>query len=387
MCLVCSCEQARFKKVTPITQPQSTPTTQPEPPPTTQPEPPPTTLPEPPPTTQPEPPPTTQPEPPPTTLPEPQIVNFEYAVEIESADLDVDILFVVDNSQSMAIEQANLGNRFPTFISSISSLNWRIAMVTTDMSSGGFFYTGSEDTRKGNLLPFSSGQYFLEKNSPNANSLFLDTIKRPEIGSGDERGIYAAITAIKKNATRPFIRENAKHLSIVILSDEDERSNGGEDSGIYPMEKGKDYPKDLIDIVNKTWSSKKTLTVHSIVVQEGDSECLNKQRSQDLSGGLQASSYYGKVYSELTRDTEGILGNICAEDYGSQLKEMGDVTTQNVSSLVLACPPINDYVEVRITPEESSREVKVELMENKLIFTPTLQPGHVVHLKYSCYQS
>jgi hypothetical protein len=47
----------------------------------------------------------------------------------------IDILFVVDNSGSMAQEQANLATNFPQFISVIeaSGLDYRVAITTTGM--------------------------------------------------------------------------------------------------------------------------------------------------------------------------------------------------------------------------------------------------------------
>lgn len=299
---------------------------------------------------------------------------FDYEVEIEDEALNVDLLFVVDNSASMAREQANMADRFPTFISSISDLNWRIGMVTTDMSSD----TG--ETKGGNLLPFSSGRYFIDKTLRNAENLFKNTVKRPETGSGDERGIYAAIKAIEKRMARPFIRGNAKHLGVIILSDESERSSGGQQHQNYPLESGKDYGQDLINTVNGAWSFEKTLTVHSIVIQNGDSSCLEQQRQQ----GNGRNGYYDTIYSDLARRTGGIVGDICAGDYGSQLEDIGDVTVQNTGSLLLACRPVDDEVEVSIT--RGSQSVTSTVSGDKIVFNPPLRPGTRVRLTYSCFQ-
>ncbi len=298
---------------------------------------------------------------------------FDYEVEIQDEALNVDLLFVVDNSSSMAREQASMADRFPTFISSISDLNWRIGIVTTDMSSD----TG--ETKGGNLLPFSSGQYFIDKTFRNAENLFKNTVKRPETGSGDERGIYAAIKAIEKRMARPFIRESAKHLGVIILSDESERSSGGQHQN-YPLESGKDYGQDLINTVNGTWSFEKTLTVHSIVIQNEDSSCLQEQRQQ----GNGRNGYYDTIYSDLARRTGGIVGDICASDYGSQLEDIGDVTVQNTGSLQLACRPADDEVEVSIT--RGSQNVTSIVSGDKIVFNPPLSPGTRVRLTYSCFQ-
>src|SRR5690606_7514644 len=65
----------------------------------------------------------------------------------------VDILFVVDNSRTMIDEQNKIAQKLSTFLNSISNLDWRIAITTTDNKSG------SEDYRDAKLVPFLESNY------------------------------------------------------------------------------------------------------------------------------------------------------------------------------------------------------------------------------------
>ncbi len=53
---------------------------------------------------------------------------------------DVDVLFVVDNSNSMAHEQQNLAQNFPKFISKLdqAKLDYRVGVVSTDLGAGSY---------------------------------------------------------------------------------------------------------------------------------------------------------------------------------------------------------------------------------------------------------
>ncbi len=304
--------------------------------------------------------------------------KFDYTVRTKEQNFKTDILFIDDNSGSMAAEQQNMANRFDTFIGAISNLDWRVGIVTTDMN-------GTGPTQDGQLLQFTgtASDFFITPSTPNVNNLFANTIKRTETGYGDERGIYAAIKAIGvRRAERGFIRDDA-HLAVVILSDEDERSDAGATPPPYggPLEAGKDNPQDLIDLVNSTWSYEKSLTVHSIIIKPGDTACYNAQKAQP--GG---TANYGSTYSALTGLTGGVHGTVCTTsaatpnapiDYGSQLVQIGNIIQQTTSSITLACIPLPGTLQV--TPVNGWTQ-----NADKIIFNPPLAPGSEVRLIYDC---
>ncbi len=65
-----------------------------------------------------------------------QVSDFDIAID---DNRDVDILFVIDNSGSMAEEQARLARNFPTFIAALDKMgaDYRIGITTTDVTHPG----------------------------------------------------------------------------------------------------------------------------------------------------------------------------------------------------------------------------------------------------------
>ena len=297
--------------------------------------------------------------------------------EFTTAQGKADILFVVDNSGSMSVEQARMGQSFPQFISSISNIDHQIAITTTDI-----------EATDGRFLSFGNNSDILTPSTPNANNLFLQTIQRPETltcdnagfdpascPSPDERGIFAAYRAIEKGDAK-FFREDS-HLSIVILSDEDERSRGGQIAG-FELE-FRDTPQNLVDLDKTRLGAQKTFSVHSVVVRPGDTSCLNQQNSQAPLKGFE-----GNTYVSLSNLTGGTIGSICASDYGQELGNIATNIIDNVNSVVLQCAAKDDAVAVTLSPQPSGISVTYIPTEQRVQFSQTIPPGTFVQLTYDC---
>lgn len=324
----------------------------------------------------------------------------------------VDILFVVDNSRSMYTEQTEMANRFSGLASSINSLDWQIAVTTTDISTSPNNSTpndanGSGTLQDGKLIYFPNGSKFIRKSDSNTQSQFEQTIMRPETQvceangspcpSNDERGIYAANLAVELASTRGnvgsnrFFRPDA-HLAIVILSDEDERSNGGNianDNGLYDLQT-RDLPETLVRNVESSLGPGKIFSVHPIIVKPTDSSCNSQEKTQAGTSG--SFDRYGNIYAELATPNsalqalgnivDGHLGDICATNYTSELGDMGQIITQNVSIIQLACAPIN--LEVRLNDTLQGSSAYYVDSSNRLHLTPAASAGIQVSLNYKC---
>lgn len=228
----------------------------------------------------------------------------------------VDILFIVDNSSSMSAEQNNMADRIDNFLTHIDGLDWQIGVTTTDPR--------PESARgDGQLLTFEgtktkvlrSGDYSYSA----GETIFQNTIKIEGWGSSEEQGIRGAYRALEKRKTeaehQQLFRETTKHLAMVVLTDEDE-------SGKEMI----NQPDSLIDLVNKTWSGKKSFNFHSIIVKPGDKDCAADKDHIE-----------GHAYVELSNKTNGIIGDVCAEDYASQLAGIGKSILKEVTKVTLKC--------------------------------------------------
>ena len=297
----------------------------------------------------------------------------------------VSILFVNDNSGSMYTEQRKMAERFPNLIDSISHLDWEIAITTTDIKK-----------ENGQLLSFPNGSDVLRPNTPNAIAKFRETIKWEEtcesphqtqcgLGSGDERAIYAVNRAIDRGHSQFFQKD---HLAIVILSDEDERSNGGNLRG-WPLE-DYDRPETLVAKVRGQLGAGKTLSVHPIIIQSGDTACYKIQNSQDNS----VQGHYGKTYELLANPSPeltsmggivpGHTGSICALDYGEQLGDIGSKIVVNSQMKKLPChPETEEDLNVTFSPTPDS-QVDYRVDENNFLIVDPTPPGTTVHISVNC---
>lgn len=173
--------------------------------------------------------------------------------------LPVDILFVIDNSGSMADEQENLVRNFDRFVDVIAggNLDYRLAVVSTDLGQnasaiedgpestgtrglvvdGGVYRTVDntdisacttlDDVRHGCFRP-ANGNPWLDSQRDSPQEViagFSESARVGSCGSGFERGTSAMITALENTApgecNEGFLRPEA-NLVVIIVSDEDD---------------------------------------------------------------------------------------------------------------------------------------------------------------------
>jgi len=149
----------------------------------------------------------------------------------QSGDKKVDILFIVDNSQSMEEEQAKLKDNFRAFIEALTEAkngvkDYQIGIVTTDADapneSGKFQAKGknpkilkslSENITKDKLINY-----------------FVANVIVGALGSSYEKGLEAMQKALSpamlKGHNKGFLREGAV-LAVIFVADEDDCSHNG----------------------------------------------------------------------------------------------------------------------------------------------------------------
>lgn len=330
--------------------------------------------------------------------------SFNYTVKAGAGK--VDILIVDDNSASMSFEQKRLAPRFANFIQNLDTrgVDYRIAITTTDVSGGSF-------PQGGKLISYGDGSVYLTPNNANRISLFNNAIQRSETlncenwiaqnfasqntsgyasaynqncPSGDERGVYSANLVVKNNPGN-FIRNDA-HLSVIFISDEDERSGlytSSSDFGLSDM----DQPATLVNNVKTVLGNEKynSFSAHAIIVKPGDSACLAMQNSQTLgnppnpatTGAVTGS--YGNVYMSFVNSSWGVAASICSEDYTGQLGNIQTRIENAIKDIMLNCSnPENLVVTVSGSPVAHWLDGKV------LKFSQYLAPGTSVSLSYKC---
>ena len=167
----------------------------------------------------------------------------------------MDIVFIVDNSGSMAQEQTNLATNFPKFVKVISDyktksgdqLDFRIAVSSSDdeKDKGKFSATRAPSAPSG--CTAGPARPWLERGDGDIGPMFACRAQLGTNGSNIERPLenmlLGVTTAVAQNsaAGTSFIREDAL-LAFILLTDEDEGSAGGSGDLARPMA---DYPPAL----------------------------------------------------------------------------------------------------------------------------------------------
>lgn len=298
-----------------------------------------------------------------------------------------DILFVIDTSGSMAEEQALLQNGFPSFTSTINSysggtLDWHIAITTTDVENAG---TG----RQGALVAFSgvaANTYYLDSalNVSDANAAFQATVVLGIKGSGDERGIAAARRMAEREfdpATAVgFLRADTP-LSIIVLSDEDERSTRDASSTEYRDFEPLDLPVNFVSgirALDTLSTGTKTITFHSIVTST--KACLDG-----------AGAFMGSTYMALSALTNGIIGDICAleKTYQQQLASLAVNIVNEAKTYTLPCARILDG-SARVYEQTLGGALTLVpstfLPPNKLVLLDPPAVGSLVKANFTCME-
>jgi hypothetical protein len=222
----------------------------------------------------------------------------------------------------MDTEQTALGEALPHLLAQLESVDWQIGVTTTDVS------VGSWGTR-GSLLGLADlTQTILRPTTPNRNLVLKTTVQRPETfgcipkgscPSGLEQPLRAIIQTMDKHATENagFFRPDAD-LSILILSDEDEMSDG---------RPGSTDARDVLDRARALWPRKRVLA-HALVIVPADAACLAAQGAQ-----FGATAYYGTKIVALANLTGGVVGSICAPDYSQTITHIGQRTLRLRNSI------------------------------------------------------
>jgi len=189
-----------------------------------------------------------------------------------------DILFVVDNSGSMADEQQNLADNFNFFINQIAgSGDYQIAIVTTDLMSSEGELTGFVDVQHDTASAYrellsidddacvpagiehgcfrgpdpANRVIRVSKDDPPEEkdrqiATFVSNVSVGSCGTGTEQGLLAMLAALEKTGpgecNEGFLRDDA-NLVVVFVSDEEDADNTQISQHVQDLARIKDLDK------------------------------------------------------------------------------------------------------------------------------------------------
>lgn len=218
---------------------------------------------------------------------------------------EVDILFVVDDSHSMAAEQDNLGVGFANFIDEIEATGtlFQIAVITTS-----FDYADPDRGKFVGPVITPDDDYL---------NLFRDQVHVGTTGSDKEKGLEAAAYALSPTMTTGanagFLREDA-FLMIVFVSDENDCSDEGALEGMNAEAcyQNTDMLVPVTDYVydyRELKDDPEKVQIGTIVGPEATEGC------EDAVPGFR--------YHSLAQYMGGVVGDICETNYDTVMYDLG----------------------------------------------------------------
>lgn len=230
---------------------------------------------------------------------------------IQSPNNEVDILWVVDNSNSMEQEQAALIAGFQSFAGQLeeSGTIFQLGLITTS------YDYDAED------LGYLVGDPPFLTNDDDYETEFAARATVGTGGSDKEKGLEATLGTIQPTMTMGgpndgFIRPSAE-LLVIWVSDEDDCS----DAGALEGQDG-----------NTCYSERDSLTPVVEIVQDlfevkGDRELVSVGAIVGTAASTCPDVHEGKRYIEAVHHMGGLVGDICKSDWSGILGDLGLTAT------------------------------------------------------------
>jgi hypothetical protein len=276
-----------------------------------------------------------------------------FVQKTDSFSNKIDILWVIDNSGSMANLQANVANNFESFINSFvdKSYEFQIAVTTTDAYLEGAVFEDDPEYarfRDGTDDTSHTGVYVITPETPDLVDTFMINITQGTHGDGDERAFQSMTAALNSSLNAGFLRPDA-FLAVIIVSDEDDFSHDGagyinrdyNHPDIHPV-------SDYVDYL-KAMTGNPTIPRHSVSsIAIYDDDC----NAQNQPWGLIADRY-----GALVEATDGVNGSVCADDFSVVLDSIQARIAELSTQFELNREPVIGTIRVSVNGEQIPEDV------------------------------
>ena len=249
--------------------------------------------------------------------------DYEVFHEMEQVDVfyqkaaeAVDVLLVIDNSVSMGMYQAELGEHFGAFLTYFidAEVDYRVGVVTTDV------LKASAGVIQGDIITSTT---------EDASSVFAEIVNVGVTGSGTEMGFEAAFLALSEpnlsTYNAGFIREDA-YQSVIFVSDEEDSS-----------------PLSVAGYVNhfvEANDNQRNRFIASALVVTDREACAEGNESQE-----------GARYIAAAEMTGGVVGDICSTDFEDIVTEISLNASRLYSAFYLSASPSASTLSVSVDDE------------------------------------
>jgi hypothetical protein len=271
-------------------------------------------------------------------------------VQDRSSAKPVDILWVMDDSGSMANDQNRLARNFEAFIHEFLNrdLDFQMAITTTDGTPRG------DGKWNGNYIHLDTNA--AQKNETKFIRDFQRTINVGTRGSPVEMGLHTSLRFLQRYHNRkpmPFVRDDA-YLVIIYISDEEDQS---------PLS-----VEHYINSITNFKDSASMVKIYSIVT---DKFIMNQWET------------VGHRYMKAADMVGGVKADI-KEDFYPILRDMGLSIANLTESFALNQRPYNDQIEVLVDGEKVTTGYTYDHQTRSVRFDDNALPreGAEVEVRY-----
>ncbi len=244
----------------------------------------------------------------------------------------VDLLFVIDNSGSMADEQINLVASFPALINGMrtelaDTMGYNVGVISSDTYIGDISCAPLQD---GNLItrtagidssnnvcgPFASGKRYMTE-ADDLETAFACAAQIGTSGDGNERPMSALSAALSPALTGPgmcnegFLRDDALLVVVLITDEEDDHEVDGCMQDPQPGSVG-EPAQWFNDVIAAKGGDESKVVVLSLVGPSAQPQCPALDK---CNGGIIGAEIATRVLAFTEMFTYGFVGPIC-EPYG-----------------------------------------------------------------------
>lgn len=284
----------------------------------------------------------------------------------------IDILWVMDNSGSMATPQSNVANNFNAFINNFVTKNFdfKMAVTTTDAYKAAFGSPASVAKFRDGSGSTHSGYFVLDKNTPNLVNNFMINITQGTSGSGDERAFSSFKSALNSSLNAGFLRPDS-FLAIIIVSDEDDFSWSNSaylyedynDPRLHTVQSYVDY----LDTLTGTTGALRRYNVSTISVL--DAACLAVS-DPDANIGIR--------YMDIADKTNGVKASICSSNFAASLdaiqNRISELSTQFFLTRVPNPATIRVFINDISVPNDGTNGWTYNSTANSIVFHGSFIP-------------
>ena len=281
----------------------------------------------------------------------------------------VDILWVVDSSNSMSEEQEYLADNFNAMITQLNNAghDFQTAITTTDVCQNQMpddltqrvcpaDYGGTSETHLRGAFVGTTGHKVLHRGDSDLVSRFNSYAHVGTNGSGFEHGLYAARLAVEKSLNgqnEALVRSDA-FLAVIVVSDEEDDGIGLSQTDAYTGYNFWDmgltrfrYTDD--DMISYLASVKGAghFSVSAITgTRNADGSMCSSPHSQPAEEGTQ--------YIKAAQKSGGILQSICETNWNASLANIGLDLDSQITQIALPSHPDVPTIHVTVNGESTS---------------------------------